>query len=340
VTSSHLLGFAAAAGAERLATALRAVPGGKAEVSVIGDVAVASATVAPLPRVFGRRDRATMLSRLSRSQRLMEEAALAGPFLPAAPNTAMPGVGIAAMVGACAGEILSALDGVGRLQQWDVTLRWQAEAVLAASRERIAAQAVAAGSGRLALADAVGAVLNEARLERLSALRSVIGGFAHDVLDRPHASEGEAGVTVLVDRSGDGLIEAALGRLAPAIQRGASADLRGPMPPVSFAAVTVLPITAREITDAWYRLGLPSDGTAIDGDGLARAWRRTAATIHPDIAGPGAPDLTDAKAAAGLLRRLLRGGVAVTRAQLTARAGLHLVIPEVAIAHPQLEAVA
>lgn len=335
--STQLLGFAAANSAARLADALQAVPGGKAEVSVIGPIAVAAATVVALPRLFGRHDRAAMLSRLTRSQRLLEEAALAGPFLPVSPNTAMPGKALRQAVEAHAAEILAALDGVGRLHQWDVTLRWQPEIILTAARTRIAAEA---GTSRAGLAKAIAATLAEARGERLAALRSVIGGFARDLRDRPNAEEGEAGVTVLVDRDGDRLIEAALGRLPPAIQHGASADLRGPMPPITFAAVSLRHVSARQIAAAWQRLGLPDDGSAATAEAVARSWRRTAATIHPDIAGPGAPGITEAKAAGALLRSLLAGGIAATKPQLMARAGLHLVVPSVTVEGTALEAVA
>lgn len=338
--TTHLLGFAEAAAASRLSAALAAVPGGAAEVQRISAVAVVTAALAPLPRLFGRRDRATMLARLARSQRLLEEAAIAGPFLPAAPNTVVVASDLAAMVEPRVPELIEALDCIGRLHQWDVTLRWQAETLLSAQRDRIAAEAAEAGGGRRALAAAVAAALGRARQERLEALRTAIGGFAHATLDLASASETEVGLTVLVERSGDGAIEAALGRLPAGLQAGASADLRGPMPPISFAAVGVRRVTARDIADAWRVLGLAEDGGAVSEEDVARAWRRTAARLHPDRAGSGATDLAALKTAAQLLRGLLRGAPVQTFEGLIARAGLGLVLPDLTPFRPKIEAVA
>jgi len=73
---------------------------------------------------------------------------------------------------------------------------------------------------------------------------------------------------------------------------------------------------------------------------MSRAWRRTAAQVHPDRRGPAAVDLAALKQAAQRLGGLLRGGPAQTREGLRARAGLHLVLPELASFRPTLEAVA
>jgi hypothetical protein len=295
VRTAHLLGSAEAASAARLGAALSAVQGGTAEVRVISAVAVATATLAPLLRLFGQRDRARVIARLSRAQRLLEEAAIAGPFLPAAPNTVVAVSDLAAIVEAKAADLRAALDDVGRLHQWDVTLRWQAETVLAAQRDGIAAEAARAGGDHRALASAVAAALASARRERLEALRAAIGGFARAVLERASAPETEAGLTVLVERSGDGAIEAALGRLPPAIQAGASADLRGPMPPVSFAAASVQRITAHEIADAWRLLGLPEDGLAVSEEDVARVAAHGSASASGSArAGRGRPRCVEA----------------------------------------------
>jgi len=117
VRTAHLLGSAEAASAARLGAALSAVQGGTAEVRVISAVAVATATLAPLLRLFGQRDRARVIARLSRAQRLLEEAAIAGPFRPAAPNTVVAVSDLAEIVEAKAADLRAALDDVGRLHQ-------------------------------------------------------------------------------------------------------------------------------------------------------------------------------------------------------------------------------
>jgi hypothetical protein len=175
-------------------------------------------------------------------------------------------------------------------------LRWSPEAVAASRRAEIA---VSAGQGAAALAEAVAAALARERDLRAAALRAALQPVAL-ALAPAEGGAAEAGITVLLPAGEEAVLERALHSLPDAVTAGATADLRGPLPPLSFAAVRLASAAPAEVAQAWRLLDLPD---RIDDAALRRQWRSTAARLHPDR---GAVD--DAPiAAAGNAFRLLRG---------------------------------
>jgi hypothetical protein len=336
----RLLGFLPEAAAAGLRPALDAVAGPRVELhhgpGLVAPGLVAPGLVAPglvalaqpePPTPLLRGTRADMLSRLHTVQRRLEIACQAGAFLPMDPAAACcPPGEVAAMLAQAWPALAAALAGHGRRQQWDIVLRWTPEAALAPRRAEIAA---AAGADRALLAEAVAAALRETRALReaalIAALRPAVLAFA---AAGAAGAETEVALTVLLPADGEAAVEAALGGLAPEHAAGATLDMRGPLPPLSFGPVRVAKVDAAALAAAWERLDLPA---RIDRDGLHRQWRRRAFALHPDrnAAGGSATTLPETTTAYHLLRDLMRDAATaeITLAELSRHAGYRLIVP-------------
>jgi hypothetical protein len=278
-------------------------------------------------------DRAGMLAGLRAVQTRLERACLTASFLPMDPAAAVvPEAAVPGLLAASAPRLQNAIADAGKLHQWDVVLRWSAEAVVAANRAEIAAEAARPGEAsevcRAAMAQAVATALGRERTSREAALRAAL---APAVMRMAELGNGPAqtGLTVLVPSSGEAAIETALQSLPDFASTLAEIDLRGPLPPVSFAAVRVTQAEPGDIARAWRLLRLPGN---VDAAGLRAAWIAAANCVHPDHAGPEATG--DAMAEVNGAYRLLcaaLSGHADTASwslrQLQRRAALHLATP-------------
>jgi hypothetical protein len=323
----RLLGFVPLAMAGPVQTRLASVGGPRLASARAGTIA-ALLQEEPAGRLSGRRRQALKASLLSLQQRL-ELACQSGPFLPMDPGAAIcPPAAIADVLAAAHADLAEALARHGAQHQWDLALRWSAESVIARHRTDIAQ--AASGAGPSGLAAAVQASLRAERARRSACLRDTFcaAGLTFD----PAAMSGgdtEILTTILVPAAAPSGIEQALQALPGWMQDGA-ADLRGPLPPLSFAAVRLEKLAPAAIEAAWRCLDLPA---SLDAEALHAIWRRRAAGAHPDRAGPGTkPAATAAFTALADAYRTLRpllaqGGSPCTLAALRARAGLRLVMP-------------
>jgi hypothetical protein len=299
-----LLGFAAAAEGAAVLAALQAVPGPKMHLVQAGGLAGLAQSESGRMS-FGLGTPAAALQRLRTVQLRLESACLLGPFLPADPAHARCALGAAeGLLAAAAPAIRQALTGPGTRHQWDIVLRWQAEAVVAARRAEIAEATRSGGGSRAALAEAVASALARERALREAALRAVSAQVAL-AMAPAGAGPTETGLTVLMPACGESALEAALNTLPADISAGATIDLRGPLPPVSFAAVRIDSAAASEVAQAWRMLALPDQ---VDAAALRQHWRDCAARLHPDRAGGAEGPMASAGAAFRLLRDLLPAG--------------------------------
>jgi hypothetical protein len=235
-------------------------------------------------------------------QRRLEVACQLGPFLPADPSQARcKSTALPALLNGAADTIADALAGPGRCHQWDVVLRWPAESVVASRRTDIARAAQEGGGGRVALAEAVAAALAAERAQREAALRAAVAPVCLALLPAG-AGTCETGLTCLMPPGGEAALEAALGALPAAITAEADADMRGPLPPLSFAAVRIDSAAAADIAQAWRTLALPHQ---VDAAALKQHWRSCAARLHPDRGVTDDAPMVAAGAAFRLLRDLL-----------------------------------
>jgi hypothetical protein len=319
----RLLGVLPEAALAGLMPALEAVAGPPLSVHRGPGIAALAQPEPPAPLLGGTR--AALLGRLHTVQRRLEIACQGSAFLPMDPAAACcPPGEVAAMLAQAWPALAAALAGHGRRQQWDIVLRWTPEAALAPRRAEIAA---AAGSDRGRLAEAVAAALRAARAQReaalIAALRPAVLAFA---AAGAAGAETEVALTVLLPASGEAAVEAALGGLAAEHAAGASLDMRGPLPPLSFGPVRVAKVDAAALAAAWERLALPA---RIDRDGLHRQWRLRAFVLHPDRTGGGATTLPETTTAYHLLRDLMRDAATaeISLAELAQHAGYRLIVP-------------
>jgi hypothetical protein len=324
-----LLGFAASSHAAALAGALAGVPGPRL-ITAQAAAVTAFAQQGASPRM---RDTKRHLTALAGVQRRLEVACLSGPFLPADPAHAVCALAdLQPLLAEEAEAIRAALAGPGTCHQWDVVLRWRPEAALASCRDAVAE--AAAGGGAPALAEAVRAALGRVQASRAGALRTAMAAVSLAVLEagagQGEAGLAEAGVTVLIPAGREAELEAALQALPDSITAGVTADLRGPLPPVSFAAMRVDRRSAREVALAWRMLDLPPQA---DAETLRARWRATAQRLHPDHGAPDGAPMGRAAGAMRLLRGLLpaqAGPASLAAAQDRARARLRLCATEIA----------
>lgn len=301
MTPVRLMGFAGLAGIEKLRAAMAAIDG--PPLRLVRGPAVAALVQDEPATSPARRGRKALLTGLQTVQRRLEVACQAGPFLPMDPGAAIcPAASVDALLDLAWDGLATCLTQTGDTHQWDIVIRWAPDAVLAPRR---AALAEVAGKGDPALlADAVKSALQAEHAARCAALLEAL--HRHVLAVAPVTGTGndtEIAVTVLVPRGQESHIELALGEIPAALVAGADADLRGPMPPVSFHAVRLASVDTADMTRAWRLLSLPEK---VDQTLLHRQWRAMAAASHPDRhQGASAEAFTDITEAYRLLRPLL-----------------------------------
>ena len=333
-----ILGVTGAASAASIHAAMAALPGPPLIMVPEGAVVlVVQSASADVLHTQGR-DAPAALKALNAMQRRLEAACMNGPFLAADPARAVcPAADLPRLLNDAAPPIAAALREYGAIHQWDVVLRWQPEPVVAARRDEIAAS-LTDGGGAEALAAAVQAALARECSLRGAALAACVSRVA--VATREGAGGAtEVSVTVLLGRGHEALLEHALGSLPDPITRGAEADLRGPLPPVSFAALRLDSTAPADLGAAWAALALPAE---VDAAGLRRHWRQAASRLHPDHGGLSDGPMTAAGSAYRLLRDLIPqspGTAPCTLASLQNSAGLRLRVELTGLAPPSLETV-
>jgi hypothetical protein len=334
-----LLGIGAAADAACLAAAMRAIPG--PALSVHHGEGLAAFAQAARPGGGGAlrgRDRAGIADALGTVQRRLEAACQAAAFLPADPAAATcEAARLPALLEAAGAGLAAALARDGGHHQWDVVLRWPAEAVVRARAAAIAEAAREAGGGAAAMAEAVAAALRQERAGRAAALEQALRPRVLGIANAGMAGgETETGLTVLVPAGGEAAIEAALMALPDAGDPALSADLRGPLPPLSFSAWRVARTDPAAVARAWRLLDLPAQA---DAEILRRTWRARAARLHPDRdpRAEAGTRLAEAASAHRLLREMaaVLGDEPWTLDAMVRRAGPRLAPP--ARATPALE---
>ena len=330
--SARLLGFAPLVGLDALRTALNAVAGPQVH-ACHGPGVIALLQQEPDAPLFGGGRKATAAMLLT-VQRRLEMACQAGPFLPMDPPTACcPAEAVSHLLESAWSSLGSALIAQGGRHQWDVVLHWAREPVVTRHR---ATPAAAAGQDKAALTEAADSVLRAKRSQCEAALLTVLaptvlafasGGVA--------CVETEIVVTLLVNAGAEATVKAALDALPAKHAENASIDMRGPLPPLSFSAVRLVTVEARDINRAWQLLDL-SD--RVDLASLHRQWRQRTASAHPDRRpAKGAVTVIELAEAYRLLRSLLLTDAAVrfqTLNSLLRHASPRLVVPDDPMAAP------
>lgn len=209
-------------------------------------------------------------SRMVVRQRL-EAACRAAPFLPANPSAALCAAAeLPTLLSSSALELSEALARDGATHQWQMTLRWPVDHWLSAHRARLSDGSLRDGT---ALARAIANAMAETAAERALRVEAVLAPIVLRVARVP-AGETELSFALLVPRGREEIIERGLQLLPQDLSRGGSAELRGPMPPVHFAAWQVAEAEGPALRAVWALRGMPRQ---IEAEALVQRRLRCAA---------------------------------------------------------------
>jgi hypothetical protein len=254
--------------------------------------------------LFGRR---RALQAIVLSERMLEEVARLGPILPARPGTLLADEAEAVALLIDHGPRLArALAAHGNDAQYQVTITWDPQATLAAQRghPELAAAGAAAAAGAIIRA---GSIIQGFMAAQKAALAGEIlarlRGSAKDIIALPvdHVDM-LANVAVLVAPDGAPQLEQTLAELDGELAGDNRIRLIGPLPPASFAAISIERPNPRRVAAARCVLGVGSD---IGSEDLRRAYLTVVRATHPDVAGDAA-DADGLGAATAAFRLLAR----------------------------------
>lgn len=320
----RLLGIGTPEGAAAIRLALGRVGShGLVQHEAAGFVAFAQQEPAGPRRGLGE---AARLQGLLVVQKRLEAACRVAPFLPANPAAALcPAAELPELLEAAADGLGAALERDGATHQWQVTLRWPVEHWLVSHRPRLmAAQASGELRDSTALAAAIAQAMVDEAAQRAARLEAALAPAVLRLARLPAGAETELSFVLLVPRAREEIIEQALQALPADLSAGGSAELRGPMPPVNFAAWQVAEAEEPALRAAWALLGLPE---RVDAEVLRLRWRDRAANLHPDrtLAPGDGGAMAEMRGAYRLLAPLLDAGKDTDLTALLPRARRRLV---------------
>ncbi len=254
-----------------------------------------------------RRSR-TALESMVLAQRILEAAAGFGPLLPARPGSL-----IRDDVEACTllcgqwRQLAESLRLYGNSTQYQVTITWDPMAALAARRDHPELAAAAAAGARGAAKEA-GQLISRFMSDERTAFEAeavrALATVAKDVIALPvDQADMLANAAVLLAPGAEPDLERVLEALDSRLPGENRIRLIGPLPPVSFAAVSIERPSRDRVAAAQRLLGV---GEATERHDLRRAYLDIARAHHPDTGAQaaGAPAVGAAAEAFRLLARI------------------------------------
>jgi hypothetical protein len=228
-----------------------------------------------------RRSRATLESVL-RAQRVLEAAAVFGPLLPARPGTRIrDGAEACALLCGHRRQLAENLQLHGNTKQFQVTITWNPIAALAARRDH--ADLVAA-AGERCPSQQGGHIIRQFMLDVRTRFEveamTALAAIAKDVIALPvdHADM-LTNAAVLLAPGTEPDLERTLEVLDASLPGKNLIRLIGPLPPVSFAAVSIDRPARDRVAAARRLLGVGKKAEIHD---LRRAYLKVARAHHPD----------------------------------------------------------
>lgn len=298
ITTPDVAGAIAAAGGRLADVETRAVEAG-------GLAALLALSKGPAWHVL-RRTRTALRSMLT-AQRVLEAAAIYGPLLPAHPGTLIRTDAEARML--LLSQRRQLAEGLrlhGNSRQFQITISWDPVAALASRRDHQdlleAAAASAAGAADKA-ASMIQRFMSDQQARFEAEAMRALAAVAEDVIALPVDQPDMLTNAVVLLAPG---AEPELERVLEALDRGLGGKnlirLIGPLPPVSFAAVSIERPGRERLAAARRLLGI---GEATRTCDLRRAYLDMAHAHHPDTGGHAA-DASIVGAAAEAFRLLAR----------------------------------
>lgn len=274
ITSPRVAGAIAAAGGRLADVEMRTV-------EAAGLAALLSRTE-PCWRLL-RRSQAALTS-MVRAQRILEAAAAFGPLLPARPGTLIRDDAEAcALLCGQRRQLAESLQRHGNTTQFQVTITWNPIAALAARRDHPDLVAAAAAGERGASDEAgelIRRFMSDERVKfEVEAMRA-LAAVAKDVIALPvDQADMLTNAVVLLAPGAEQDLERTLEALDGSLPGETLIRQIGPLPPVSFAAVSIDRPSRDRVTAARRLLGV---GEAMEPHDLRRAYLDIARTHHPD----------------------------------------------------------
>jgi hypothetical protein len=258
-----------------------------------------SALVLPVPTVrFWQSRRRRELEGMVELQRVMEAVIATGPLLAAQPGTRLedPAEAVSLLAPASV-RLEEAFHAFGALRQFQVTVRWDPKAVLAALAER--GVFAAPTTDRVEFGKAIRARLLEEKGRLSRFVRDRLAAAARDVVSMPVAEEDVvADAVVLVDAE-TAALDLELQRIDDVLPGASIVRCVGPLPAVSFAAIRIDRIDDEHVSGARRLLGVKDSAACED---LRSAYVHAARATHPDTgAGVGTEAFAAAREAYNLL---------------------------------------
>jgi hypothetical protein len=271
-------------------------------VTALGLTAVLAPLAKPTWALFQRQRR---LRELVELQRILEALAAIGPLLAARPDTRLDDEAEALeLITAEASRLREGLQDYGWARQFQVTVKWDAAAMVAALRQRAdVVAALAEAPGRLAAGTALQAIMLGERERLAGEILARLSRVARQWLLMPQDGEDcVSNLVVLIDAEIEPQLDAVLAELDVLLPGNSLIRCVGPLPALSFAALSLDRVDPDRIDTARRLLGV---GYRLTPESVRTAWRDYVRTHHPDVAEAcaGSSEFAAASAAYHLLRR-------------------------------------
>ncbi len=289
-TPTYVYGVAAA-GAFRAPLRAQGLPDGRAPVTAIAVGGAAAIVGRHEGMHLGGLPQQELLRRLTIHQRVIEEVMERGDVLPARFGTVLASEDeVRSILTRWGGLVRESLTRFSGLIEVEVAATWdlgRTLALIAVEPEVVAAKAVAgraAPEERFAQQVQVGQVVKRALDKRRALFQERLlqeaGSLAKGV--QPNAvltDELVFNVAFLLERQALPAFDAAIERLDAALAGALSIRRIGPLPPYSFATVSVTRFDAQRLAAGRALLGLPGE---ISEQAVISSYRRLARLAHPD----------------------------------------------------------
>ncbi|MDQ0346115.1 GvpL/GvpF family gas vesicle protein [Ancylobacter vacuolatus] len=233
------------------------------------------------------RERSALLPWLLASQKVMERLLASAPVLPVALGTVVEDEGrVRHMLDAGAAVLGQGFQAVGEGIEMNLSVLWHLDTVVARLLPGVAPELRHAAAGDdeierqalgVVLAGLVAAERRRVRARVVEELQAVTRDFA---ISEPTEPGGVANLALLIDRTADAALEAALEALDAEFDGTLTFRLVGPLPPYSFASVQVHLAPAAKVCGARIALGVEPGASA---ETVKAAYRRAARETHPDL---------------------------------------------------------
>lgn len=217
-------------------------------------------------------------------QRQLEAAQVAGPIVPAAfANPLLDDTEALRVMAVGHSRLCEALEMFSGVKQYQVAVSWNPGIAIAhcATQPDFQSELSKAGDDLASRGAAIKSLMEGARARLGAAATQKLRLASSQLMQEPLGSEAMVvNVVVLVESAKEAAFDAALEDVDASFPDLSIKQL-GPLPPVSFASITIERPKAQDIAKAKLTLNID----AVEADALKAAYRNAMKQAHPDMAG-------------------------------------------------------